>query len=366
MKRNNLLKRPLFLTTEIALAALLVACGGGGGDGSASVADSQAADSQVAAAPAAEAPAADAASGEAAAADPAAASTGEDEVASAANAAPEGDGVEVEGGGDVATRAQEANAAQEAAAASAGGDQVASNEEIDYRSPGDSVEESFAEPPADQPEVAAAAVEREEAQAVSGYATPRVAGLDYSGDFSSTRKALLAKHKFAVIGLSQSYGATTLNRVVNDIKALNPSIKIGRYVINSEVRCTASSTHDKYPIVKAVNTCELVVAHGRRFEGAVDRRFRSLRPQHHVVVAQEFGRPDLHPVEVGIRLELVLQASSQGRLRVHRRIHVEAARHVPTGTAMAPTTRATTRPSRRQCAAVMRPTSTPRERRIRR
>ena len=265
MKRNNLLKRPLFLTTEIALAALLVACGGGGGDGLASVADGQstsaaASDAASAAGTSGETAAVDTAAasadgGGAAAAD---ASTG-DEVASASNAAPEGDGVEVEGGGDIATRAQEADAAELAAApaadatASAAGEQVASDAELDFRSPGDSVEESFAEAPPDTGETAAAAVEREEAQAVSGYATPRVAGLDYTKDFSSARKALLAKHKLILMTLPQSYGLTTLSRTVSDIKALNPSIKIGSYVINNETRCTATYGTDKYPIVSAVN-----------------------------------------------------------------------------------------------------------------
>lgn len=101
--------------------------------------------------------------------------------------------------------------------------------------------------------IAVEPVQRESAQATTSYATPRVAALDYSRDFSSTRLSLLARHKFVVLALGKSMGQTTISNGLATIRRLNPSVKIAQYVITNEAPCSASSSSDQYALVQAVN-----------------------------------------------------------------------------------------------------------------
>jgi hypothetical protein len=66
----------------------------------------------------------------------------------------------------------------------------------------------------------------------TAYATPKVAGLDYSGVQTSTAKqAALAKFNFIIIGLGPSNGISNIASALNNIKSMNPSVKIANYTI---------------------------------------------------------------------------------------------------------------------------------------
>jgi hypothetical protein len=87
----------------------------------------------------------------------------------------------------------------------------------------------------------------------SGWATPKVAALDYSRDTSAARQAWLARFDYVLLGLTKSMGPAQIGALVNGVKRLNPSIRLGQYVLNNEILCDSPSNHDAYVLVQEVN-----------------------------------------------------------------------------------------------------------------
>ena len=108
-------------------------------------------------------------------------------------------------------------------------------------------------------EPAAAEAQLESAQSLSlpsgssGYARPKVAAVDYSTDSSTTRQALLAKFRFAIIGARVG---STLTNFTNGIHSRNSSTIMGVYTMFNEVPCAPSSTSFYYPVWQAVQNAK--------------------------------------------------------------------------------------------------------------
>lgn len=250
------MKRSLFLVTEVVAAAcLLAACGGGGGgDGgsiSATATGAESANVAVAADATTVAQAdtsADAASADADAASANAASAEPNTTAATPETGIEPDPADIDAG---ETPVRSGADADNAALAP---DSVG-NLEGSINSDGETLPASDAATP--DAEVAAVEVEaaalREEAQATS-YATPKIAGLDYSQSTSSERRALLAKHKLVLLAIGRDKSASWIQSQVSGVRSRNSSIKIGAYVLVNELQCTASSGTSMYPIVQAANS----------------------------------------------------------------------------------------------------------------
>ena len=91
------------------------------------------------------------------------------------------------------------------------------------------------------------------APASGGYATPKVAALDYSRNTTDARKALLAKYDVVILGLGKALGATRINAFVSGVKALNPAAKVGQYSILNEMKCDMVSSDELYPLWQEAN-----------------------------------------------------------------------------------------------------------------
>jgi hypothetical protein len=87
---------------------------------------------------------------------------------------------------------------------------------------------------------------------LSSLARPRVAALDYSFDTSSTRRALLARFDYAILGLTKTLGASNVKSFVSGIKALNPAIRVGQYTAVNELNCDMTSSQERYPLWQEV------------------------------------------------------------------------------------------------------------------
>jgi len=152
------------------------------------------------------------------------------------------------------------------------------------------------------------------------WARPRVAALDYTFDISSTRKALLARFDYVILGLSPSLGASSLSGFVGGIKALNPAARVGQYTAINEMKCNMTSSNESYPLwleanandwwlrnaagqrtqwTTVFNTCELNLskwaplnAAGQswaQFKWQRDAKFFSMAPFDFVFVDNTFG-----------------------------------------------------------------------------
>lgn len=221
---SNPSKRSVLLLAEVAASVvLLAACGGGGSSPAAPAVDS------------------------AANASDAAATTDEAALPSNDSSAVVDASVDATDGVGTAVVDEEAAIAAAAADAAAGGNTVS-------RVPDDSGSEY------DAPEGAAALgsepaplPERDDAQATV-FAKPKVAALDYSGNFSSDRSSLLARHGLVLLGLSRSMSSSSMGSAVNGIRSRNSSVKIGQYVLINELKCSASSSSPFYSLVQAANS----------------------------------------------------------------------------------------------------------------
>ena len=77
----------------------------------------------------------------------------------------------------------------------------------------------------------------------TGYATPRVAALDYSKDTTAARRDLLAKYKFVILSFSKTMGGTKLQEVASDAEgAKNPNLPIAQYTLANEAKCDPNDT----------------------------------------------------------------------------------------------------------------------------
>jgi hypothetical protein len=63
---------------------------------------------------------------------------------------------------------------------------------------------------------------------------------------------LAARFKFTVVSFYAGMGKSRIQSYVNTIKSLNPSIKLGTYLILNEYRANALSTDPDYPLVQAL------------------------------------------------------------------------------------------------------------------
>ena len=87
----------------------------------------------------------------------------------------------------------------------------------------------------------------------TGYATPRVAALDYSKDTSAARRDLLAKYKFVILGFSKTMGGTRLQEVASTLRAKNPNVKIAQYTVANEAKCEQNDPNqDAYAVTAEV------------------------------------------------------------------------------------------------------------------
>jgi len=66
-------------------------------------------------------------------------------------------------------------------------------------------------------------------------------------------QATVAKFKLAMVGFYAGQGKSRIQSAINTIKAKNPSIKLGTYVVLNEYRNTAKSTDADYAVVQALN-----------------------------------------------------------------------------------------------------------------
>jgi hypothetical protein len=196
----SLLKRPLVVLVEtLAAAALLSACGGGGSE------EPTAAAGQVALA-----------SGDEATADGASATGAE----AASEDEPVSEGSEL--------AAAELNGVDQPAIEDAGGLEAAM----------------------------AADTEREQAQTLSvdssdlGYAKPKVAAVDYENNNTTSRRDLLAKYKFVILGARGSRA----DDFASYIKSKSSSTKVAAYTVFNELKCGADSSSYYYPMVKEANS----------------------------------------------------------------------------------------------------------------
>lgn len=95
-------------------------------------------------------------------------------------------------------------------------------------------------PPAPAPEPAPAPAPS------TGFAKPRIAALDYSRNVTNERMSMLAKFDYVILSLQKNQGAAVMKSFTSGIKRLNPSIKMGHYVLPTEVLCEVPSNHDHY------------------------------------------------------------------------------------------------------------------------
>jgi len=215
-----------FFALEIAAAcALMAACGGGGGGGAA----------QEAGAPVASASATSDTASAPATSDTASAPSGEIAAAPADPAAP----------ADGSAQTAEAGPPE-----FEGGSMEARSLAEEQESPAVEDPQATADASADM------AGERETAQTLTidsndaSYSRPKVAAVDYSSDSTSTRQALLAKFRFAIIG---SRVGTTLTSFSAGLHARNPNIKQAYYTAFNEIPCSTTSGSYYYPMVQLAN-----------------------------------------------------------------------------------------------------------------
>lgn len=74
-----------------------------------------------------------------------------------------------------------------------------------------------------------------------GFATPKVAAVDYSTDSSATNQAFVARFPFAIIGARVG---TTLQSFTNGIHAINPSTQMAAYTVPTELVCNQPPSTD--------------------------------------------------------------------------------------------------------------------------
>ena len=84
-------------------------------------------------------------------------------------------------------------------------------------------------------------------------ATPKVAAIYFKPMADTAERALAAKFKLALLGFYAGETKARIQTYVNDIRARNPSIKLGTYVILNEYRDNALTTDADYPLIQALN-----------------------------------------------------------------------------------------------------------------
>jgi hypothetical protein len=261
---SSLMKRPLVVLTEAALATVLLsACGGGGNDPNGIQADASAAEASEASTVVAAASEAGTVAAAASEAGTVAAAASEAGTVEAVATEPAGADASASPAAAVPADGSEATVVGAGTPADAGPD--AAN-----LAPGDTPENDGptmadaefaaqdAAPVEDGEEELANAAELEHAEALTidsgdkGYAKPKVAALDYENNLTTARRDHLAKFKFVILGARG--GSSAFSSFTAGIKAKSPSTKIAYYTIFSELKCSTSSTDYYHPMVLAANS----------------------------------------------------------------------------------------------------------------
>jgi hypothetical protein len=85
------------------------------------------------------------------------------------------------------------------------------------------------------------------------YATPKIAAVYFKAMSTTAEQQLAARFKFTIVGFYAGMTKTRIQGYVNNIRALNPSIKLASYLVMSEYRDNALTTDTDYALITALN-----------------------------------------------------------------------------------------------------------------